>query len=96
MSIQRHEVKKVGLLARLLLAEDEIATMTEQLKRIVEYVDQLGEVETDGVEPMAHAVDIVNVFAEDVEEPSLEREAALQNAPHHDGEHYLVPAVLGD
>jgi aspartyl-tRNA(Asn)/glutamyl-tRNA(Gln) amidotransferase subunit C len=56
----------------------------------------LTELDTDGVEPMAHAVELSNVFRDDVVRPSLSREEALANAPHHDGECYLVPAVLGE
>jgi aspartyl-tRNA(Asn)/glutamyl-tRNA(Gln) amidotransferase subunit C len=51
---------------------------------------------TDNVEPMAHARDMSNVFADDELRASLPRDAALANAPHHDREFYLVPAVLGD
>ena len=50
----------------------------------------------EGVEPMAHAVEVTNVFAEDRVEPSLPREAALANAPRHNDRGYLVPAVLGE
>ena len=70
--------------------------MTEQLGHIVAYVDQLAEVDTEGIEPMAHAVEVSNVFAEDEVRPSLPREEALATAPHHNQEAYLVPAVLGD
>ena len=45
---------------------------------------------------MAHALDVANVFRDDVVRPSLDREAALANAPHRDDECYLVPAVLGE
>ena len=45
---------------------------------------------------MAHALDVSNVFAADELRPSLPREEALANAPHHDREFYLVPAVLGE
>jgi aspartyl-tRNA(Asn)/glutamyl-tRNA(Gln) amidotransferase subunit C len=62
----------------------------------VGYVDQLGEVNTEGVEPMAHAVETANVFRDDVVTESLPREEALANAPHHDERGYLVPAVLGE
>ena len=58
MSISRQDVEKVALLARLQLTEAELATMTEQLAQIVGYVDQLAEVDTDGVEPMAHAIEL--------------------------------------
>ena len=95
MSISRDDVLKVSLLARLRLTDDELATMTRQLSRIVGYVDQLSELNTDGVAPMAHALDVANVFASDEIGPSLPRDEALANAPHHDRECYLVPAVLG-
>ncbi|RIK73021.1 MAG: Asp-tRNA(Asn)/Glu-tRNA(Gln) amidotransferase GatCAB subunit C [Planctomycetota bacterium] len=96
MALTRAEVEKVALLARLRLTESELATMTEQLSQIVGYVDQLSEVDADGIEPMAHAVEVVNVFAEDRVEPSLPRELALANAPRHNDRGYLVPAVLGE
>jgi aspartyl-tRNA(Asn)/glutamyl-tRNA(Gln) amidotransferase subunit C len=96
MSITREQVLKVSLLARLQLSEAELETMTTQLGQIVGYVDQLRELDTSGVTPMAHALDVANVFVADELRPSLPREAALANAPHHDGECYLVPAVLGE
>jgi aspartyl-tRNA(Asn)/glutamyl-tRNA(Gln) amidotransferase subunit C len=96
MAITRADVEKVALLARLRLTDAELDTMTGQLVQIVGYVDQLGEVDTEGVEPMAHAVEVTNVFAADEVEPSLSREAALATAPRHNGRGYLVPAVLGE
>lgn len=96
MSLTRGDVEKVALLARLDFGADELAQMTVELGRIVEYIDQLGEVDTQGVEPLAHPIEVHNVFREDRVEPSLDREAALANAPRHDRECYLVPAVLGE
>jgi aspartyl-tRNA(Asn)/glutamyl-tRNA(Gln) amidotransferase subunit C len=96
MALTRADVEKVALLARLRLGEVELETMTGQLAQIVAYVDQLGEVDTSGVEPMAHAVEVTNVFAADEVQPSLARDAALATAPRHNGRGYLVPAVLGD
>ncbi|MEX0978752.1 MAG: Asp-tRNA(Asn)/Glu-tRNA(Gln) amidotransferase subunit GatC [Pirellulales bacterium] len=96
MSLTRQEVEKVSLLARLQLAPDELDRMTEQMGQIVAYVESLGELDTEAVEPMAHALEISNVFALDQLRPSLDRDTALAAAPHHDREFYLVPAVLGD
>ena len=96
MALTRADVEKVALLARLRLTEAELGTMTEQLTQIVGYVDQLAAVDTEGVEPMAHAVEVTNVFANDVVQPSLPREAALANAPRQNGRGYLVPPVLGE
>jgi aspartyl-tRNA(Asn)/glutamyl-tRNA(Gln) amidotransferase subunit C len=96
MALTRADVEKVALLARLRLSEDELEHMTDQLGAIVSYVDQLSEVDTTGVEPMAHAVELTNVFAADEIEPSLPRKAALANAPRHNERGYLVPPVLGE
>jgi len=96
MSLSRADVEKVSLLGRLRLSETELETMTTQLGRVVGYVEQLSEVNTDGVQPMAHALDMHNVFRDDVLKPSLPRDAALGNAPKRDNECYRVPAVLGE
>ena len=96
MAISQNDVKKVALLARLELTDAEIESLTSELDQIVSYVDQLAEVDTDDVEPMAHAVEVHNVFADDIVRPSLSREQALENAPNHNGQGYLVPPVLGD
>ncbi|MBI3836544.1 MAG: Asp-tRNA(Asn)/Glu-tRNA(Gln) amidotransferase subunit GatC [Planctomycetia bacterium] len=96
MSLTREEVEKVSLLGRLQLTSAELDLMTAQMGQIVAYVESLAELNTADVEPMAHALDVSNVFASDELRPSLERAAALANAPHHDREFYLVPAVLGE
>ena len=96
MNLTRQDVEKVALLARLDLTDAELSLMTDQLGQIVAYVEQLGELDTADVEPMAHAVDVTNIFRADELRDSLPREAALSNAPKADGECYLVPAVLGE
>ncbi|MCS7306235.1 MAG: Asp-tRNA(Asn)/Glu-tRNA(Gln) amidotransferase subunit GatC [Thermoguttaceae bacterium] len=96
MAISQEEVQKVALLARLLLNPQEVELMTTQLGQILEYMALLREVDTEGVEPMAHAVEMTNVFREDRVEPSLPRELALLNAPNRDEACYRVPPVLGE
>ena len=96
MGISRDEVKKVSLLGRLLLSEEELDKMTAEMGRILEYMDLLGEVDTEGIDPMAHALEVSDCFRVDEVSPSLTRQQALANAPNHDDECYLVPAVLGD
>ena len=96
MSLSRDDVEKVSLLGRLRLTDAELNTMTSQLGRIVGYIEQLSELKTEGVEPMAHAFDLNNVFADDVQGEHLPRAAALANAPKRDDECYRVPAVLGE
>ena len=94
--ITRDDVLKVSLLARLQLDEQQLDVMAEQMTRIVQYVDQLAEVDTAGVEPMAHPFELTNVFRDDHPGQSLAREQALAAAPRTDGECFLVPAVLGE
>ena len=96
MSLARQDVEKVSLLARLRLSPAELDTMTAQLGAIVGYVEQLSQLNTDAVEPMAHALEMANVFKSDEVAPSLPVKEALANSPHHDPQFYLVPAVLGE
>jgi aspartyl-tRNA(Asn)/glutamyl-tRNA(Gln) amidotransferase subunit C len=94
MSLSRDDVAKVALLARLRLSDEELARFTGQLNSIVDFVAQLQELDTRDIEPLAHGVEVRNVFREDVLQPSLSREDALANAPKRDAECFLVPAVL--
>jgi aspartyl-tRNA(Asn)/glutamyl-tRNA(Gln) amidotransferase subunit C len=94
MSLTAQEVQWVAHLARLQLTEAELETMTRQLNAIVAYVDQLQQVNTEGVEPLAHALAVRNVFRADEPAPSLSVADALANAPQRRSDFYSVPAVL--
>ena len=94
MSLTPDDVRKVAHLSRLELSADELETMTRQLSAILDYVKQLQQVPTDGVEPLAHPLPIHNVFREDDSAPSLSVDEALANAPDRRGDFYGVPAVL--
>ena len=96
MSLSRQDVAKVASLARLALSTDELDRMTGELQKIVGLVSQLAEVDTSTVAPLAHPLDSENVFRADEPRPSLTTAEALQSAPRHDGECFLVPAVLGE
>jgi aspartyl-tRNA(Asn)/glutamyl-tRNA(Gln) amidotransferase subunit C len=94
MSLSATEVNAVAHLARLELTDAERATMTRQLGAILDYVEQLRQVNTDGVEPLAHPLPIHNVFREDEPAPSLPVDVALANAPNRKDNFFSVPAVL--
>src|SRR5260370_139054 len=87
MSLTPDEVRWVAKLARLQLSDADLTTMTKQLAAIVEYVTQLQQVNTDGVEPLNHALPVHNVFREDEPRPSLpvDEEFALEQARAVDG-----------
>ncbi|MFM8378699.1 MAG: Asp-tRNA(Asn)/Glu-tRNA(Gln) amidotransferase subunit GatC [Planctomycetia bacterium] len=96
MTLARQDVAKVAMLARLALDDAELDRMTSELSAIVGFVSLLEELDTAEVAPLAHPLDTQNVFRDDVPKPSLATAEALQSAPRHDGECFLVPAVLGE
>ena len=89
------DVKHVAKLSRLALDEGRLEKFVVQLGSILEYVAKINQVDVSGVEPMAHALPLHNVFREDVVEPSLPLEKVLQNAPDSDGPFFKVPKVIG-
>jgi len=95
MSLTPEQVRWIAHLARLQLADQEVQAMTRDLGAILEYVNQLEKVDTDGVEPLAHPLDVHNVFREDEPRESLPVNQALANAPDRRADCYAVPAVLG-
>ncbi len=88
---------KVDYLAKLIrieLTDEERDLFSRQLADILEYVNQLKEVDIEGVEPMYHAVALTNRFRKDEVRPSLDREKALSNAPKRKDGFFVVPKVI--
>jgi aspartyl-tRNA(Asn)/glutamyl-tRNA(Gln) amidotransferase subunit C len=73
----------------------DVTRIAAQLESIVTYIDQIGQADVTGVEPMAHALPVHNVFREDVVEPSLPLEKVLQNAPDSESPFFKVPKIIG-
>jgi aspartyl-tRNA(Asn)/glutamyl-tRNA(Gln) amidotransferase subunit C len=94
--ISADDVRNVAHLARLALPEEKIATYTTQLERILEYVDHLQAVDTEGVPPTTRAVEVVNVTREDRVEPTPVREDLLNLAPQREGDFFRVPRILAE
>ncbi len=94
MKITRAEVQHVAQLARLAVTDDEVDRLATQLSSLLEYVEKLGELSLDDVEPTAHVHEIVNAMRDDVPAPSLPREAALSNAPMVEDGCFRVPKVI--
>lgn len=94
MKISREQVEHVAKLARLELAEEEIAANTEQLNSILEYAAMLEGINTEDIAPTAHAVPLYNVLREDEIKPSLDREKVLANAPEAEGGFFKVPRIV--
>jgi aspartyl-tRNA(Asn)/glutamyl-tRNA(Gln) amidotransferase subunit C len=94
MQITRKDVEQVALLSRLEIAETDVQKFTGQLNAILEYVNVLGSVNTEGVEPTAHVLPLKNVMRADVARPSLTRELALSNAPEQEDGYFKVPKII--
>jgi aspartyl-tRNA(Asn)/glutamyl-tRNA(Gln) amidotransferase subunit C len=95
MTLSIDDIRKLAYLARLDLSEAEAESLAPQFQQVLTFVEQLSELNTEDVEPMTTALDVVNRWTPDVASESLSREAALANAPANDGECFLVPPVLG-
>ena len=88
------DVQYVAALARLELHESEIRDLTQQLGRILDYIDKLGELDTTDVEPTSHVIPIRNVVRPDERGEPLARDRAMTLAPEHEAGYYEVPRVV--
>ncbi len=94
MKITKQEVEHVAKLARLEFGEQEREQLTDQLSKILTYMETLNALNTAEVEPTAHVLDISNVMRDDVIEASLPQDRALANAPEKAAGHYKVPKII--
>ena len=95
MPLSREQVEQIASLARLKLSPKEIEKFTSELTLILGYVEQLAEVDTEGVELKDQFITAENVFRKDKSRKSLSRDEALANAPEKDEEFFKVPKVIG-
>jgi aspartyl-tRNA(Asn)/glutamyl-tRNA(Gln) amidotransferase subunit C len=88
-------VRHVARLSRLTVSEAQLPKLTAEIESILGYVAKIDQADVAGVEPMAHALPLHNVFREDVPRAALPREKVLENAPETDGPFFKVPKVIG-
>ncbi|MEB3882083.1 Asp-tRNA(Asn)/Glu-tRNA(Gln) amidotransferase subunit GatC [Lyngbya sp. CCY1209] len=94
--IDREQVRKVAHLARLELQAQEEEKFTQELNSILEYFEQLKELDTETVEPTTRAIDVSNITRPDQLEPYANRDALLKEAPEPDGDFFRVPKILSE
>lgn len=94
MQVDKESLRKIAHLARLELAEKDEKNMMESLTEILSWVEQLGEVDTTGIEPLTTMSKEVNILREDEAKNTLDRQDALKNAPEKDDQYLRVPKVL--
>ena len=92
--ITSDEVRHLSVLARVGMTDDEIDLMRDQLSHILDNIDILNQVDTEGVEPTGHSVDVDSVMREDESTPSSPVEDVMANAPDREEDHIRVRAVL--
>jgi aspartyl-tRNA(Asn)/glutamyl-tRNA(Gln) amidotransferase subunit C len=92
--ITREEVRHVARLARLEFSEGEEERLTGQMNDLLVYMEKLGELDTAGLTPMSHAIELRNVFRTDSVRTSLDRGQSLANAPATDGASFVVPKII--
>lgn len=95
MSLSIADIQKLARLARLELSAEEAAGLAPQFQQMLTFVQQLNQLDTEGVEPMTTALDVVNRWQADEPAAGLSREDVLRCAAASDGEYFLVPPVLG-
>jgi aspartyl-tRNA(Asn)/glutamyl-tRNA(Gln) amidotransferase subunit C len=94
MEVNDELVDKLAHLARLKFEPSEKEEIKNDLQKMIAFVEKLNELDTEGVEPLLHLSDAVNVLREDEVKGSISQEEALKNAPLHDDQFFKVPKVI--
>lgn len=94
MGISKDDVRHVAKLARLELTEEEVEKFASQLSQILDHAQKIQELDLEGLEPLAHAVDRKNVFRKDEVKEGLSQEEALSNAPEREGNFFKIPPIV--
>ena len=89
------DIDRIANLARLTLSSDEKERLGQQMVKIVDYINQLNELDTSKVEPTSHVLPVRNVFRDDESESYFQKADYLSLAPHQDKGHYEVPQIIG-
>ena len=94
MAIDKETVRKVAHLARIAEPEERLEPLAQELSTILGWIEQLNEVDTEGLRPTSHAISLTNAFREDEQRQPLDREQALANAPEKEDGNFVVPKII--
>lgn len=94
MKIEEKDIINVAKLARLELSPDEMNEFSRQLNGIIQYVEKINELDTSGVEPADHIVEVHNVFRKDIIKASIDRSELEKIAPDFRDGHIVVPKII--
>lgn len=94
MSVSREDVAYMANLARLKVTESEIDQFQSDMNKILQYMDQLSEIDTSAVQPLDHVIELPPNYRKDIAIPPLDHDDALKNAPDADSDYFRVPRVI--
>jgi len=93
-SFTRADVERIAELARLSVGDAEAARLASELQAVLAYAEQLADLDTSGVPPTSHPIELATPLRDDVPEAPLDPELALANAPEREGSAFVVPKVI--
>ena len=94
MEITEKNVEHIAALSKIKSDQNNNKALTEQLKKILKYIEKLNELDTSHIEPTSHVLSLQNVFKEDLVQNIFSEENSFENAPHFDKDHYQVPKII--
>ena len=92
--ISDETIEYVGILAKLELSDEDKENAKKDMASMLDYIDKLGELDTEGIEPMSHIFPVQNVMREDVVTNGVGSDDTLKNAPESNGEAFIVPKTV--
>ena len=92
--ISDETIEYVGILAKLELSDEDYENAKKDMASMLDYIDKLGELDTEGIEPMSHIFPVQNVMREDVVTNGDGSDDTLKNAPESNGEAFIVPKTV--
>ncbi|MGL4629642.1 MAG: Asp-tRNA(Asn)/Glu-tRNA(Gln) amidotransferase subunit GatC [Leadbetterella sp.] len=94
MKITPETIQKMAHLSRIEVKQEEEATLMGEFQQILDWMEQLNELDTNEIEPLYHMHNNVNLYREDLAKQEITREEALLNAPQKNEEYFMVPKVI--
>lgn len=95
MELSKEDVIKIAILSKLEFNDDEIENFRNDLSEILNYMNELNELDTEGINPLFNVLDLDDVTRKDVVKDSLKQEEVLKNAPDKDENFIIVPKIIG-
>lgn len=94
MNITEETVDKLAVVTNLAVSHEEKIKLFDELKKILDYVEHLNDIDTEGIEPMSYVLPTINVFREDTVENENSQQQLLYNAPQHNDGRFVVPKTV--